>query len=275
MSFNTTGVAILEKLVDAALCKKLADELETIHNAGFTFKDDMCPASESIYRAANIEKLALDLLPVVEKATGLQLLPTYSFSRIYRPGEVLKPHIDRAACEISLTINLQQEGENWPIYMADKTFDDPNATTLVVESNTISVTNIKECYLNVGDAVLYKGCEKIHWRLPYKGIKQIQAFVHYVDANGPNKHYKDDSKTVPNTIADIKLLSQISFERKTDIVIKEILKACETKALQGAKFSIFEIPPFISITRLVGSLANTDLEITSSDIPNTIIVSWH
>lgn len=275
MSFNTTGVAVLEKLVDAALCKKLADELEAINRAGLTTKDSMCPDSDSIYRAANIEKLALALLPDVQKATGLQLLPTYSYSRIYRPGEVLKPHKDRAACEISLTINLQQEGENWPIYMADETFDDPTATTLVVESNTISVTNIKECYLNVGDAVLYKGCEKIHWRLPYKGLKQIQAFVHYVDANGPNKHLKHDTKVVSNTIADIKLLSQTSFDRNTDTVIKEILKACESKALQGAKFSIFEIPPFISITRLVASLANTDLEVTSSDIPNTIIVSWH
>lgn len=275
MSFNTTGVAILEKLVDADLCKKLADELEAANVAGLSIKDELCPKSDSIYRAANTEKLALALLPDVQKATGLSLLPTYSYSRIYRPGEVLKPHTDREACEISLTINLQQEGENWPIYMADQTTESEEATTLVTDEAKYFVTNIRECYLNVGDAVLYRGCDKVHWRLPYKGIKQTQVFLHYVDANGPNKNYKHDKKTVSNTIKDIKMLSQTSFDSNTNIAIKDILRVCESKALQGAKFSIFELPPFISITSLVNRLNDTDLTVSSSDIPNTIIVSWY
>lgn len=275
MSFNTTGVAILEKLVDADLCKKLADELEAANVAGLSIKDELCPKSDSIYRAANTEKLALALLPDVQKATGLSLLPTYSYSRIYRPGEVLKPHTDREACEISLTINLQQEGENWPIYMADQTTESEEATTLVTDEAKYFVTNIRECYLNVGDAVLYRGCDKVHWRPPYKGIKQTQVFLHYVDANGPNKNYKHDKKTVSNTIKDIKMLSQTSFDSNTNIAIKDILRVCESKALQGAKFSIFELPPFISITSLVNRLNDTDLTVSSSDIPNTIIVSWY
>jgi hypothetical protein len=275
MSFNTTGVAILEKLVDANLCKKLADELEAINKAGLTFRDDMCPTSDSIYRAANTEKLAIDLLPAVEKATGLKLFPTYSFSRIYRPGEVLKPHIDREACEISLTINLQQEGDNWPIYMADQTTESEEATTIVTDETKYFVTNIKECYLNVGDAVLYRGCEKVHWRFEYKGIKQTQVFLHYINANGPNKNYKHDKKDLSDTIKNIKLLSKTSFDGNTNIAIKNILKICETKAIQGAKFSIFELPPFISVTDLVNRLNDTDLTVSSSDIPNTIIVSWY
>lgn len=275
MSFNTTGVDVLRNLVSVERCKKLAEELDAINRAGLTVKDDMCPISDSIYRADNIEKLALELLPTVEKATGLQLLPTYSYSRIYRTGEVLKPHLDREACEISLTINLDQEGENWPIYMADPTPQAEGVTKLVTEKDTFYVKNIKECYLLPGDAVLYRGCEKIHWRVKYKGIKQTQVFIHYVDANGPNKDYKHDAKVKSVTLKDIKLISQTASDTATDNFIKQLMNICEDKAAQGAKFCIFELQPFISLTKLINKLSNTDLVVTSSDIPNTIIVSWH
>lgn len=275
MSFTITGVDVLRNLVKVERCKKLAEELDAINRAGLTVKDNMCPISDSIYRADNIEKLALELLPTVEQITGLKLLPTYSYSRIYRTGEVLKPHRDREACEISLTINLDQEGENWPIYMADPTSEGEGVATLVTDKETFHVSNIQECFLLPGDAVLYRGCEKIHWRLQYNGIKQTQVFVHYVDANGPNKDYKHDAKVISRTINDIKLISQTAFDSQTDRFINELIKVCETKAAHGAKFCIFELQPFISITKLINKLNNTDLVVTSSDIPNTIIVSWH
>jgi PKHD-type hydroxylase len=49
--------------------------------------------------------------------------------------------------------------------------------------------------MNVGDAVLYRGCEKHHWREPYKeGQWQAQVFLHYVDANGPHAEWKYDKR---------------------------------------------------------------------------------
>ena len=49
--------------------------------------------------------------------------------------------------------------------------------------------------MNVGDAVVYKGCELYHWREKYiEGQWQAQVFLHYVDANGPHAQEKYDRR---------------------------------------------------------------------------------
>ena len=39
--------------------------------------------------------------------------------------------------------------------------------------------------LNVGDMLVYSGCELEHWREPFKGNTCGQVFLHYNHVNGP------------------------------------------------------------------------------------------
>jgi predicted 2-oxoglutarate/Fe(II)-dependent dioxygenase YbiX len=49
--------------------------------------------------------------------------------------------------------------------------------------------------MGVGDAALYRGMDKVHWREPYKeGKWQAQVFLHYVDADGPHAEWKFDKR---------------------------------------------------------------------------------
>ena len=110
--------------------------------------------------------------PKIEEVTGLELFPTYSYSRIYTTGNILPKHKDRPSCEISVTIKLGDTGNyNWPILMDGE-----------------------EIQLNDGDAVIYKGCEVEHWReqLSVPDYYLGQVFLHYVDKNGPNAEFKYD-----------------------------------------------------------------------------------
>lgn len=43
----------------------------------------------------------------------------------------------------------------------------------------------REVVLNVGDMMIYRGCEVPHWRDQFDGRASIHAFLHFVDANGP------------------------------------------------------------------------------------------
>ena len=43
---------------------------------------------------------------LMEKETGLQLLPTYTFWRMYTYGADLKKHTDRPSCEYSVTVKI-------------------------------------------------------------------------------------------------------------------------------------------------------------------------
>jgi hypothetical protein len=124
------------------------------------------------------ETLSGILLDSISNITQKKLCPTYSYTRVYLKGEILKPHFDRAACQYSVTVNFG--GDPWPIYFGefnkDKDMD-----------NGYSLKN--EITLKPGDGIIYMGEELIHWRNAFKGEHCVQAFLHYIDMEGP--HYPE------------------------------------------------------------------------------------
>jgi hypothetical protein len=135
------------------------------------FGDEQSPISFAFYSEIICDSLAVSLLPLMEETTGLELLPTYTYGRIYWPGSTLEKHTDRPSCQYSATLCIDVEGKPWPIFMAGK-----------------------KITLQPGDLAVYKGCEVEHWREPYTGTQQMQLFLHYVDANGIYRDHKFDKK---------------------------------------------------------------------------------
>lgn len=179
--FEENGYVLLKGFLDNNNCKELSETLKKLVVDNRTFKDDLCPKSHSIHseNAPVFDSLLEQLLPHFEKASGKKLLPTYAYSRLYAPGEELKPHRDRKSCEISATITIGFDGNPWPIFMSKE--ENPESPDPIL--------------MNIGDAVLYKGQELYHWRNEYKeGEWQAQVFLHYVDAEGPNKDWIFDKR---------------------------------------------------------------------------------
>lgn len=170
--FDNSGYVILKDALPKDVCKQLTDHMFKLYDAGKLTKDEQCPLSDSIYGDPIFDDLLQKYAKPLGDHIGKKLLPTYTYARIYRNGEVLKRHKDRPACEISATITLGYDGlKVWPIF-----FD---------EQKEIAVD------LDIGEMALYKGCEITHWRPAFKGKWQVQVFFHYVDADGP---YKDEYK---------------------------------------------------------------------------------
>ena len=215
----------LEKFLDRDNCQELTTELKRLVDANQTVKDEQCPTSEAIYGAMVFDKLLVDLLPHFEQASGKRLLPTYSYARLYKNGEKLKIHLDRPACEISATITLGFDGESWPIYMGDK-----------------GEKNGSKIEMNVGDAVLYKGMEKHHWRKKFKGNWQAQVFLHYVDADGPHTEWKFDKRPGLN----LPKIQELEHWIYTDILTNE---ACDSLIKTYTQTEIVKEPPVIGAGR--------------------------
>ena len=53
---------------------------------------------------------------------------------------------------------------------------------------------IYEVNLDLGDIVIYSGRTHEHWREPFDGDKQIQAFLQYVNAEGDDAWLKWDTR---------------------------------------------------------------------------------
>jgi hypothetical protein len=189
--FKDNKYVHLKNVLDEQSCKNLTEYLKHLVNQQQTIQDSQCPKSQAVHGAEEFDKLLEALTHYFEEKSGLKLYPTYSYARLYnQQGEELKNHRDRPACEISATITLGFEGDVWSIYMGDHE----------------DKTDGSKIDMAIGDAVLYRGCDKWHWREPYvEGQWQAQVFLHYVDQNGPHAEWKYDKREslgISKTIQD-------------------------------------------------------------------------
>ena len=131
-----------------------------------TWTDQQIPNTYSCYADSVMETLLVKVLPIMQKETGLDLCPTYSYARLYKQGDELKRHKDRPSCEISTTIHLG--GNPWPIFLETSGEEGKEGTKVLLE---------------VGDMLVYSGCDLEHWREEFKGKDCGQVFLHYNKAS--------------------------------------------------------------------------------------------
>ena len=161
--------------------------------------DHQVPGAYSKYADWVMETLLMFMIPIMKAKTGMELLPTYSYTRLYEKGNILHRHKDRPSCEISTTLHLG--GDEWPIFMDGTGADNivsGSETTTIVKPGAPKGTRID---LKVGDMLIYSGCDLEHWREPFEGNICSQVFLHYNHANGPfaktNLHDKRPMLGVP------------------------------------------------------------------------------
>ena len=141
-----------------------------VDESKYSYKERSMPGIGPCWYMDSLMNSLLDVKkPIVEKACGLKLYPTYSYWRYYVFGGRLNKHIDRPSCEISISACIKKEG-NWP---------------LIVEGDSIE--------LEEGEALVYAGCDQYHWRPSfYKGEGMAQVFFHYVNQNGIYRNHAYD-----------------------------------------------------------------------------------
>ena len=169
---------VVKNFLTSNEAKLLTTYCKTMHRSNLTNFDlkqndngDTC-----FYGDPLMESLMLQKRKLMQDKTSLTLLPTYAFWRMYTLNSDLKPHKDRPSCEVSVTVKFGSDGKPWPIYMDGTSVE-----------------------LDDGDAVIYAGCDVEHWREEYKGDWHAQAFLHYVDANGPYTDWHKDKRELFGT----------------------------------------------------------------------------
>lgn len=176
--FEQRGYVVVRNLISKELSKYLFDYLclttrASQFNNGSSGDEQVPDSISAAHGDPAFEALILNIHHRMEECTGLELIPTYSYRRLYKKGNVLLKHKDRPSCEISATIKLSDSGGyNWPIWMVDTPY-----------------------LLEDGDAVIYRGCELEHWRERCEGPDTYvigQVFTHFVDKNGPYTSFAYD-----------------------------------------------------------------------------------
>ena len=119
---------------------------------------------------ALIDSLLISKKDIFEKESNFKLIESYSFLRLYKKFSTLKPHKDREACEVTVSVNVEADSE-WPLFIDDE-----------------------RIIIKPGDGVLYFGGKLKHWREEYNGDYALQIFFHYVKKGGEFEKFKYDQK---------------------------------------------------------------------------------
>jgi len=175
-----------------------------INNFTYEPVESQVVGTTSRYNWPYYKKIHSQIREKIEKIIDKKLYETYYYDRFYNPGHELKKHTDRDACEISVTFHISSNVSNpWPIWIksSDKYEDLKTKKNIIERGKNVSLI------LNPGDGMIYKGCERPHWRdpLPYeyeltsRGSKIVvedlyyhQIFFHYVLADGMRSYCKND-----------------------------------------------------------------------------------
>ena len=144
-------------------------------------QDDQCPLAYSMYNFRSFLNLLCEKLSTITELMEENMLPCYSYARLYKHGEELTKHLDRPSCEISLTVHLGGD-TSWDIWMTK-----PSGEQVAID-------------LKPGQAVVYMGTISEHWRDNFKGQEYMQVFLHYVRGEGQYWEHFGDNVSLTNKI---------------------------------------------------------------------------
>jgi len=182
-SFSTKGYQIVKNFIPEEEIIKISKYFENCVNQNLCIdRSTESKISQSqYYRYADplTEVVLEDKCEEIERITKTKLYPTYSYMRVYMGADDLSAHTDRPECEYSVTVHVAKIGEDWPIGIKDIDGED------------------HEFVLEAGDALIYRGCDLLHWRRSMSETKtnlNVQFMLHYVDKTGPYRILKWDKR---------------------------------------------------------------------------------
>jgi len=203
--FDKNGYLLVENLVDIQeLICEVPNERGNLKYFGslekyiFEFDKGQVAGSFERWDYPPYEKFHYIIKKKLESIIGEDLYPTYYYDRFYFPGQKLDLHLDRPACEISVTMHIRTNLKDpWPFCIKGCDTYNENKTQVLDSGQLFSAI------LKPGDVLIYKGCERPHWREPMPGVKRNkvrkligkeelfyhQIFFHYVLANGNRAHH--------------------------------------------------------------------------------------
>jgi hypothetical protein len=131
------------------------------------------------------------LTPTISTLLGRELLPSYSYFRIYRESDICRIHSDRPSSEHGLSLTLAYRDDKvWDLQVGSERTEPQQQ--LGLDFGAMDYASIG---MEVGDAVLYQASHYAHGRMtPNPNAWSAHFFMFYVDRNGPYREYAFDRR---------------------------------------------------------------------------------
>jgi hypothetical protein len=171
--FRKNRYLLVKGLLPTALLEYLKIYYRVLLDNELFTRDSQCPTSLSLGGDPGLDSVLEWVRPEIGRLVGFELAPTYSYTRRYAKGELLKRHLDRSSCEVSVTVSIK---------IPDRAA--PSVVYLKPPNSRITKISMRE-----GDGCVYAGAEIEHWRDRFRVDGYIQLFLHFISKTGP--HYPE------------------------------------------------------------------------------------
>lgn len=196
--YLTRGYALVQRLITVEVANAFLHQLQTQLEAARIPLSSLKTASNLVgheaieiygHQYAPMAAFLWGLTPTMCTLTGLDLLPTYCYFRLYREGDICRVHSDRYSCEHSLSLTLDySDGVPWDLEVG---LDRVEPSSLV--EDTFGGAAYKSLTMQPGDAVLYQGVHRRHARMTRNPNDwSAHLFLHWVDRKGLYAEYAFD-----------------------------------------------------------------------------------
>src|ERR1041384_7312636 len=108
-TFRKNRYLFVKELLPTALLEYLKIYYRVLFENELFTRDSQCPTSLSLGGDPGLDSVLEWVRPEIGRLVGFELAPTYSYTRRYAKGELLKRHIDRSSCEVSVTVSSTPE----------------------------------------------------------------------------------------------------------------------------------------------------------------------
>ena len=172
--FQKEKYTVVRGILPSAQLAAIQKYFKELRRAGFMlFNDSQVSLRHAIHNDALSIYFHEQLAPLVSRVVGEPVKPSYVYSATYVEDAVLEAHTDRPQCEFTMSMQIGYEPEletgevsPWALCLDD------------LRENRI------ETYLANGDALIYKGCELVHYRdALFKKHQSTSVFFHFVPEN--------------------------------------------------------------------------------------------
>lgn len=203
--YRENGYALIEKLIPPELADAFMARME--HDlAAQNLSYDSFAMNQLLTRQRTVEIVGTSyppmltffwgLTPVMSQLVDRELLPSFTYFRVYQQGDICRLHSDRPACEYSLSLTLAySDGKAWPLEVGSVRVEEPSGL-----SEDFGDEDFNSLSMMPGDAVLYQGVYQRHGRIsPNPNRSSAHLFLHWVDRDGPYKDHAFDAVRVAET----------------------------------------------------------------------------
>jgi len=168
--FRTTGYAVVRGLIPSVHLGALRRYYRALVASGRLPQGDNQVAERYCLHSEPVGMFFHpQLTNLVSRVAGEPVKPSYLYFSSYPSGSALPRHVDRIQCEFSISLLVDYHPEpdgpcGWPLFL-----EHPERRQSVGAD------------LSLGDGLLYRGCELVHYRNPLpEGHHSSSIFLHYV-----------------------------------------------------------------------------------------------